>query len=182
MLSNSLTDFAFGFPFLNNKDIFLHFLLIEEIYSGEDSGPAGRRSVRKGQNSHLAITALSISLPPSLYSGQKAKIPYPSVPCSWGLACESVSSIYMHLCEIGKMGVKWSSHSSTYQNHWRSPPGNFAGVGQGPQIFIASKFACDTQTRVQLLLSRFVSVPGVFRVGRGHSGSRSFLTSESYLW
>ena len=129
----------------------------------------------------MSITALSISLPPSLYSGLKAKITYPSLPCSWGLACESVSSIYMQLCEIGKKGVRWFSHSSTYQNHWRAPPGNSVGVGQGPQIFIASKFACDTQTRVQLLLSRFVSVPGVFRVGRGHSGSSSFLTSESYL-
>ena len=129
----------------------------------------------------MAVTALSISLPPSLYSAQKAKITYPSFPCCWGPGCEAVSSIYKHLCEIGKMGVRRFSHSGTYQNHWRDPPSNSAGVGKGLQIFTASKFACDTQTRVQLLLSRFVSVPGVFRVGRGHSGSSSFLTSESYL-
>ena len=144
-----------GYSSLDNKDIFLHFLLIGGDLYGEDSVPAGRRSRKKGQNSHLAITALSISLPPSLKSGLKTKITYASVPCSWITGCKSVSSIYMHLYEIGKMGVRWSSPSSTYQNHWRAPPGNSVGVGQGPKIFIASKFSCDTQTMVQLLLSSF---------------------------
>ena len=57
----------------------------------------------------------------------------------------------------------------------------FSRCGAGSPDFHCQKFSCDTQTRVKLLLSSYVSVRGIFPGGRGHSGSKSFLTSESYL-